>query len=125
MASEHESDTNPTGGAATLPDAQAAPSRRRAPRPSKPKPLPVWQVVLLDDDEHTYAYVIEMLGKVFGHGVTTAAKMASEVDRTGRVIVFRAHRELVELKAQQITSYGADLRLEACSGSMRAVCEPG
>ena len=118
MASERSSGQGEMGGSAVLPE------KRRAAKPSKPRPLPVWQVVLLDDDEHTYAYVIEMLGKVFGHGVTTATKMASEVDRTGRVIVFRAHRELVELKAQQIASYGADLRLDACRGSMRAVCEP-
>ena len=29
---------------------------------------PLYHLVLLDDDDHTYGYVIEMLGKIFGYG---------------------------------------------------------
>ena len=34
--------------------------------------LPPYNVVLLDDDDHSYAYVIEMLGDVFGYDVDKA-----------------------------------------------------
>ena len=90
----------------------------------KPRKLPPWNVVLLDDDDHTYAYVIEMLQKVFGHGDQQAYKMAKEVDETGRVIVLTTHKERAELKRDQIVGYGADPRLEASRASMRAVIEP-
>ena len=36
---------------------------------------PRWQVVLLNDDDHTYEYVIEMLVKLFQHSVDTAFRM--------------------------------------------------
>jgi len=83
-----------------------------------------WNVVLLDDDDHSYEYVIEMLGRLFGHPTATAYEMAVEIDRAGRSVVFTAHRELAEFKLQQIHEFGADPRIERCRGSMSAVLEP-
>ena len=95
-------------------------------KPSKPIPRrqPPYNVVLIDDDDHTYEYVIELLGKLFGHNVTKAFIMATEVDTTGRVIVDTTTLERAELKRDQIHAYGPDWRLERCKGSMRAVIEP-
>lgn len=92
--------------------------------PPRPRALPLWHVVLLDDDDHTYAYVIEMLVRLFGHSPPAAYQMACEVDTTGRVIVFTAPYERAEFKQQQIHAYGADPRIARCAGSMRAVLEP-
>lgn len=86
--------------------------------------LPRYHVVLLDDDEHTYAYVIEMLGQLFGHPPAKAFKMALEVDATGRVIVDTTTKERAELKRDQIHDYGPDWRIDHCQGSMRATIEP-
>jgi ATP-dependent Clp protease adaptor protein ClpS len=85
---------------------------------------PRWNVVLLDDDEHSYAYVVEMLGAVFGHSRARAYRMAQEVDRTGRVIVWTGAREVAEFKQERIHGYGADPRIASCRGSMSAVLEP-
>ncbi len=90
----------------------------------KPMTTPMYHVVLLDDDDHTYAYVIEMLGDIFGHSTATAFRMAVEVDTTGRVIVCTTHKERAELKRDQIHSYGPDWRLPHCQGSMSAIIEP-
>ena len=110
------------------PSEPAGPTTKIKAKPAKPKhkprPLPPWNVVLLDDDDHTYAYVIEMLRKIFFHGEQQAYKMAKEVDETGRVIVLTTHKERAELKRDQIIAYGADPRLEASRASMRAVIEP-
>ena len=106
------------------PVAVAEPTKRKAPARPTPKQLPPYNVVLLDDDVHTYAYVIEMLGVVFAHGVEKAYQMAKEVDKSGRVIVLTTHKELAELKRDQILAYGADPRMEESKGSMRAVVEP-
>lgn len=106
---------------------KAKPAKRRKRRRQsggRVSKLPPWNVVLLDDDEHTYEYVIEMLGNVFNHGLERAFLMACEVDASGRVIVFTGHRELAELKCQQIRHYGLDPRLGKSCGSMRAVIEP-
>jgi ATP-dependent Clp protease adaptor protein ClpS len=95
------------------------PKRRR-----KSKKLPPFNVVLLDDNDHSYEYVIEMLGVVFAHATQKAYQMAKEVDSSGRVIVFTTHRELAELKRDQIRAYGMDPRIESCCGSMSAIIEP-
>ncbi|MCK4342986.1 MAG: ATP-dependent Clp protease adaptor ClpS [Phycisphaerae bacterium] len=91
---------------------------------AKPRTAPLWHVVLLDDDDHTYAYVIEMLNRLFGHSLATAYRMACEVDTTGRVIVETTYFERAEFKQQQIHACGPDWRIERCAGSMTADLEP-
>lgn len=86
--------------------------------------LPPYHVVLLDDDDHSYEYVVEMLTKLFGHSVATAFQMAREVDQAGRVIVDTTTKERAELKRDQIHGYGADWRIAHCRGSMSAEVEP-
>lgn len=99
-----------------------------APKPAstkpEPKPLPQWNVVLLDDNEHTYDYVIIMLGMVFGHSTERGYQMAKEVDTSGRVIVFTSHKERAELKRDQILAFGADPLMAISKGSMKAIIEP-
>ena len=90
----------------------------------KLKLQPPYNVILFDDNDHTYDYVIEMLQKLFGHDLPTAFKMAQEVDGTGRVIVFTGPMEKAEFKKDQIHGYGADWRIERCTGSMSAMIEP-
>jgi ATP-dependent Clp protease adaptor protein ClpS len=91
---------------------------------NKPKPLPPFNVILVDDDDHSYQYVIDMLGELFAHPVERAYKMAKEVDSTGRVIVMSTHRELAELKRDQIHAYGKDKLMAQSKGSMTAYIEP-
>ena len=86
--------------------------------------IPKYHVVLLDDDDHTYDYVIEMLMKLFGHSEANAFRMAQEVDRSGRVIVDTTTKERAELKRDQIHAYGPDWRIDYCQGSMSATIEP-
>jgi ATP-dependent Clp protease adaptor protein ClpS len=98
-----------------------------APKPSRrpvPKTLPPYNVILLDDDDHSYQYVIHMLGELFAHPVETAYKMAKEVDSTGRVIVCTTHKEKAELKRDQIHAFGKDILMERSKGSMSAMIEP-
>lgn len=90
---------------------------------SKRKLLPMWHVILLDDDAHSYDYVIEMLAKVFSHNIETAYIMALEVDSTGQVIVDTCHKERAEFKQEQVHNYGADPLIANCVGPMTAVLE--
>ena len=85
---------------------------------------PRYHVILLDDQEHTYEYVIEMLGAVFGYGVERALGLACEVDMHGRAVVYTGPLEVAELKQEKIHGYGADWRIPTSAGSMTAVLEP-
>ncbi len=90
----------------------------------KPVISPMYNVVLIDDNDHTYEYVIEMLMEIFGHGQEKAFQMALMVDYTGRVVVFTGEKEVAEGKRNEIISYGPDWRLARSMGSMSTVVEP-
>jgi len=85
---------------------------------------PLFNVVLLNDDAHTYAYVIEMLGVIFCLSPEAAFQHAIEVDTTGRTIVMTCEREQAEFGRSQIQNYGADPRSVDSKGSMTAMVEP-
>jgi len=112
--------TTDESAAEKLPRAKPATPRQKV----KPQPLPPFNVVLLDDDDHSYQYVIEMLGELFAHPPERAYKMAREVDTTGRVIVLSTHKEKAELKRDQILAYGKDITMSRSRGSMSAFIEP-
>src|SRR4051794_28873977 len=84
----------------------------------------LFHVVLLDDDEHTYDYVIEMLQKLFFLSAEAALQHAVEVDTAGRTIVITCERAEAEFARDQIHAYGADPRMPKSKGSMSAVLEP-
>ena len=85
---------------------------------------PPYHVILLNDDDHSYEYVITMLKELFGHPIEKGFKLAKEVDETGRAIVLTTTREHAELKVDQIHSYGPDASIARCAGAMSAVAEP-
>ncbi|MCA9293503.1 MAG: ATP-dependent Clp protease adaptor ClpS [Phycisphaerales bacterium] len=98
------------------PALRGRPKRRKAPK---------WHLVLLDSDTHTYEYVIIMLRVLFGHSVEHAFELARTVDKRGSAIIFTSHREVAELKLEQVHGFGADpLMGEDSSGPMRAVLRP-
>ena len=86
--------------------------------------VPLYNVVLLDDDQHTYEYVVEMLEKLFACGETDAWNHAVEVDTTGRTVVMTCELAQAEFGRDQIHAYGADPRMPQSKGSMSAIVEP-
>jgi ATP-dependent Clp protease adaptor protein ClpS len=86
--------------------------------------VPLYQVVLLDDDDHTYDYVIEMLQKIFIFTFDQAYRHAEEVDRYSRTVLITCELREAEYARDQIHSYGPDWRLPRSQGSMSAVIEP-
>lgn len=85
---------------------------------------PLYHLVLLDDSDHSYQYVVEMLGHIFGYAPEKGFALACMVDSTGSAIVETAAHEQVTRHQQQIHTYGADPRISHCKGSMSAVVEP-
>jgi ATP-dependent Clp protease adaptor protein ClpS len=93
-------------------------------QPARSGQGPPYHVVLLDDNDHSYEYVIEMLTSLFGYSVQDAYLMAVEVDLTGRVIVFTAPLEDAERERDRIHAFGADPRIPRSRGPMAAILEP-
>lgn len=100
-----------------------APAKNEQPE-SKPKRQPRFNVVLWDDNEHSYDYVIIMLKELFGHPFEKGFELAKEVDTQGRAIVLTTTKEHAELKRDQIHAYGKDDASDNCAGSMWSTIEP-
>jgi len=100
---------------ATLPEQETEQQTKRQ---------PPYHVILMNDDDHTFDYVIRMLRSLFGYPEEKGYKMALEVHLTGRVIVCTTSLERAELKRDQIHAFGPDPLLPRCKGSMTAVIEP-
>jgi ATP-dependent Clp protease adaptor protein ClpS len=86
---------------------------------------PPYHVILLNDDDHTYQYVIAMLQQLFGHPPEKGFQLAKEVDTEGRAVVLTTTKEHAELKRDQIHAFGPDpLSSKDCKGSMSSTIEP-
>jgi ATP-dependent Clp protease adaptor protein ClpS len=90
----------------------------------KAKQQPPYNVILLNDEHHTFEYVIRMLKELFTHTAEKGHELAKEVHDAGRAIVLTTTLEHAELKRDQIHAYGKDDSIKACEGSMSAVLEP-
>src|ERR1700756_4691660 len=86
--------------------------------------VPLYRVVLLDDNDHTYDYVIEMLQKIFVFSLEQAYRHAEEVDSCGRTVLITCELGEAEFARDQIHAYGPDWRLPRSKASMSAVVEP-
>lgn len=90
------------------PEAQVRPKRSVEPSKTKPKKQPQYAVIVLNDDLHTFDYVIEALCRICGHSALSAYQLAKEVDENGRAIVWTGTMELAELKRDQLRGFGPD-----------------
>jgi ATP-dependent Clp protease adaptor protein ClpS len=108
---------------ATPPDVQSA-TQRREHAQQQTKRQPPYHVILWNDDDHTYEYVIAMLMELFAYPPEKGFQMAKEVDTQGRVIVLTTTREHAELKRDQVHAFGKDVLIAGCKGSMGATIEP-
>jgi ATP-dependent Clp protease adaptor protein ClpS len=92
---------------------------------NKPKQQPRYHVILWDDPNHTYDYVVRMMQELFGHSIEKGLEIATMVDKTGRAICLTTTKEHAELKRDQIHAYGSDpLSSSSIKGSMKASIEP-
>jgi ATP-dependent Clp protease adaptor protein ClpS len=93
-------------------------------RRQKPKRQPRYHVILWNDDDHTYRYVIRMMQELFGHSEEKGFQIAEQVDKQGRAVCLTTTMEHAELKRDQIKAFGADRESPRCKGSMSATIEP-
>ena len=100
------------GGGATL----TRPTRRRK---RQLRRLPPYNVVLLNDDDHSMEFVVEVLTKVFSYTLERCVQLMLVAHTSGRSIIWTGSKEVAELKVEQIRSFhekkqGADLGPLGC-----------
>jgi len=85
---------------------------------------PPFHLILLDDQYHTYQYVVHMLGAIFGYEVEKAFAIACVVESQGQAVLMTGSKDEADRKQHEVHSFGADPLMPECKGSMSAVVEP-
>lgn len=102
---------------------QTAPRSKAVPS-TQTRRQPPYNVIILNDEEHTFVYVIELLIKLFGHSLAAAEELTLKIHHTGRAIVYTTHKEKAELKRDQVLAYGPDPRMDLSRGPLGCYIEP-
>ena len=83
-------------------------TKHRTDSKKKPKRQPPYAVIVHNDEEHTWQYVIEVLQRVCGHTEEQAYLFTSQVHHQGKAAVWTGPLEVAELKRDQIRGFGPD-----------------
>ena len=109
---------------------------RQSPNPTSPSATPdirdvtdsrleaLYHVIILNDDEHSYEYVVEMLQSAVGLSYAQAMARTVEADTQGSSVVSTCSLEDAENKKNRIHSFGPDPRMSGSRGSVAALVEP-
>jgi ATP-dependent Clp protease adaptor protein ClpS len=71
----------------------------------KTRLLPPYNVILANDDYHSFEFVVLVLRKALGYGEEKAFQLTHEAHHNGRAIVWTGSKEVAELKVEQIRTF--------------------
>jgi ATP-dependent Clp protease adaptor protein ClpS len=80
-------------------------TRPRERERTQTRQLPPYNVILENDDYHSFEFVVEVLQKALGCNEQRALLLTHEAHTRGRAVVWTGSREVAELKAEQICSF--------------------
>ncbi len=104
-----------------LPDVMVTtkPKSREATRTRR---LPPYNVILENDDHHSFEFVVEVLRKALGCDEQRAFVLTNQAHTSGRAVVWTGSKEVAELKLEQMQTFheirasdGAKLGPLSCS----------
>jgi ATP-dependent Clp protease adaptor protein ClpS len=67
--------------------------------------LPPYNVILDNDDHHSFDFVVGVLCKVLGCPPERGYQLAMQAHTSGRAVVWTGPKEVAELKAEQIQTF--------------------
>jgi ATP-dependent Clp protease adaptor protein ClpS len=67
--------------------------------------LPPYNVILENDDHHSFEFVMEVLRKVLGCTQQRAFQLTELAHNSGRAIIWTGAKEVAELKVEQVHTF--------------------
>jgi ATP-dependent Clp protease adaptor protein ClpS len=67
--------------------------------------VPPYNVILENDDHHSFEFVVDVLRKVLGCPVERAVQLTFEAHTTGRAVIWTGPKEVAELKVEQVQTF--------------------
>jgi ATP-dependent Clp protease adaptor protein ClpS len=94
--------------------ATAKPKRapRKTPQKLPPKPLPLWKVLLHNDDKNDIEFVVSTVMELTPLGEQEAVHRTTEAHKSGVALLLVTHKERAELYQEQFQSKGLVVTIE-------------
>ena len=96
--------------------ARANPEKTRQtttrPQPTKPRPLPLFRVILHNDDANDMHHVVETIVMLTPLNADAAIQRMLEAHKTGAALLLVTHQERAELYVEQFESRRLTLTIE-------------
>jgi ATP-dependent Clp protease adaptor protein ClpS len=86
----------------SIPEAHVKAKRRKEKRTRR---IPPYNVILENDDYHSFEFVMEVLQKALGCNQERAFLLTQQAHTTGRAVVWTGTKEVAELKHDQIRTF--------------------
>lgn len=80
-------------------------TRPESERETRTRRVPPYNVVLDNDDHHTFEFVVGVLSKALGYSAERSFQLTLQAHTSGRAVVWTGPREVAELKADQIRTF--------------------
>jgi ATP-dependent Clp protease adaptor protein ClpS len=87
-----------------LPDVMVT-TKPRSREATRTRRLPPYNVILENDDYHSFEFVVEVLRKVLGCSEERAFLLTHQAHTSGRAIIWTGPKEVAELKLEQVRSF--------------------
>ena len=101
-------DQKEDGPVATKPAKSVKPSTQKKP----PKPLPLWKVLLHNDNKNDIVFVVMTIVELTPLNEQAAKQRTVEADKTGVALILVTHKERAELYQEQFQSKGLTVTIE-------------
>ena len=85
--------------------------------------IPPYNVILENDDHHSFEFVIEVLRKVLGCTEQRAFQLTELAHKSGRAIIWTGSKEVAELKVEQVSTFN-EIRGSLKLGPLGCSLEP-
>ena len=69
---------------------------------TRTRQVPPYNVVIENDDYHSFEFVVEALSKALGYAKERAFQLMLQAHNSGRAVVWTGPKEVAELKAERI-----------------------
>ena len=93
-------------------NAQTQGNTATLPSPTKPRHLPMYRVLLHNDDQNDFEHVISALLELTPLTMEESIERAEEAHKTGCSLVITIHRERAELYEEQLRSKSLSVTIE-------------
>jgi ATP-dependent Clp protease adaptor protein ClpS len=91
---------------------------------TRTRTIPPYNVILKNDDHHSFEFVISVLRRALGYSQERAYLLTHEAHNSGRAVVWTGTKEVAELKVEQIRTFHETRSDGAKLGPLECDIEP-